>query len=60
MVYQTKAVNKLRGLGTEIPDEILSGISPYWTEHFNRFGVFQLDMQKAMAEIEYDLVNSEI
>lgn len=60
VVYQTKAVNKLRGLGTEIPDEILSGISPYWTEHLNRFGVFQLDMQKVMAEIEYDLVNSEI
>jgi TnpA family transposase len=60
VVYQTKAINKLRGLGTEIPNEILSGISPYWTEHLNRFGVFQLDMQKMMAEIEYDLVNSEI
>ncbi len=60
VVYQTKAINKLRGLGTEIPDEILSGISPYWTEHLNRFGVFQLDMQKMMADIEYDLVNSEI
>lgn len=60
VVYQTKAVNKLRGLGTEIPNEILSGISPYWTEHLNRFGVFQLDMQKIMAEIEYDLVSSEI
>jgi TnpA family transposase len=60
VVYQTKAINKLRGQGIEIPNEILSGISPYWTEHLNRFGVFQLDMQKMMAEIEYDLVNSEI
>lgn len=57
VVYQTKAVNKLRGLGTEIPDEVLSGISPYWTEHLNRFGVFQLDMQKMIADIEYDLVD---
>jgi TnpA family transposase len=55
VVYQTKAVNKLRGQGIEIPDEILTGISPYWTEHLNRFGVFQLDMQKMMPEIEYDL-----
>jgi TnpA family transposase len=60
VVYQTKAVNKLRSLGAEIPNEILTGISPYWTEHLNRFGVFQLDMQKMMAEIEYDLVSSEI
>lgn len=60
VVYQTKAINKLRSLGTEIPNEILSGISPYWTEHLNRFGVFQLDMQKMMADIEYDLVNSGI
>ena len=58
VVYQTKAVNKLRGLRTEIPNEILSEISPYWTEHLNRFGLFQLDMQKMMAEIEYDLIGS--
>lgn len=60
VVYQTKAVNKLRSQGIEIPDEILSGISPYWTEHFNRFGVFQLDMEKAAAEIEYDLQRTNI
>ena len=60
VVYQTKAINKLRGQGIEIPNEILSGISPYWTEHLNRFGLFQLDMQKMMAEIEYDLVTSDI
>lgn len=57
VVYQTKAINKLKQQGVEIPDEILSGISPYWTEHLNRFGVFQLDMNKAMSEkIEYDLL----
>jgi TnpA family transposase len=60
VVYQTKAVNKLRKQGIEIPDEILSGISPYWTEHFNRFGIFQLDMEKAAAEIEYDLQRTNI
>jgi hypothetical protein len=43
-----------------IPNEILSGISPYGTEHLNRFGVFQLDMQKMMADIENDFVDSKI
>ena len=57
MVYQTKGINKLKAEGVEIPDEILSGISPYWTEHLNRFGMFELDMQKATAEIEYDLID---
>jgi hypothetical protein len=60
VVYQTKAVNKLRGQDVEISNEILSGISPYWTEHLNRFGMFQLDMEKTAAEIEYDLISSEI
>lgn len=59
-VYQTKIINKLRGQGIEIPNEILSGMSPYWTEHFNRFGVFQVDMEKRISEIEYDLIDSTI
>lgn len=29
VVYQTKAINKLRSRGIEIPDEVLAGISPY-------------------------------
>ena len=30
--------------------------SPYGTEHINRFGIFQLEMEKLAAEIEFDLV----
>jgi len=60
VVYQTKAINKLRQQGVEIPSEVLSGISPYWTEHINRFGIFELDMQKSIPEIEYDLLDIEI
>lgn len=55
VVYQTKGINKLRAEGIEIPSEVLPGISPYWREHLNRFGIFDLDMQKRAAEIEYDL-----
>ncbi len=60
VVYQTKAINKLRSQGIEIPDEMLAGISPYWTEHINRFGIFQLEMEKKIAEIEYDLVTEAV
>jgi len=35
-------------------------MSPYWTEHLNRFGMFQLDMGKTAEEIEYDLQKSDI
>lgn len=56
VVYQTKGINKLRNQGIDIPDEILASLSPYWTEHFNRFGIFQLDMDYNKTEIEYDLV----
>lgn len=60
VVYQTKGINKLRSQGIEIPDEILVGLSPYWREHLNRFGMFQLDMDKIASEIEYDLYKSDI
>ena len=55
VVHQTKGINKLRDQGIDIPSEILSGISPYWREHVNRFGEFQLDMGKLRPQIEYDL-----
>lgn len=35
-------------------------MSPYWTEHLNRFGMFQLDMEKIASEIESDLQTSDI
>jgi len=60
VVYQTKGINKLRAEGVEIPYEVLPGISPYWREHLNRFGIFDLDMQKRAAEIEYDLAEPNI
>lgn len=60
VVYQTKGINKLRAAGVEIPDEVLPGFSPYWTEHLNRFGLFDLDMRKIAAEIEYDLAEPNI
>ena len=55
VVNQTKAVNLLRGQGMTIPDAVLSGLSPYWREHINRFGIFSVDMNREAEEIQYDL-----
>ena len=52
---QTKAINKLKDQEIDIPIERLSGIAPYWTEHISRFGMFNLNMEKTMADVEYDL-----
>jgi TnpA family transposase len=60
VAFQTKAVNKLRETGVKIPNDILSGISPYWTEHLNRFGIFDLNMDNLVPNIEHQLINSEI
>ncbi len=60
VVYQTKGINKLRAQGIEIPNEILAAMSPYWTDHLNRFGIFQLDMENEADEVEYGLVDSKI
>lgn len=58
VAYQTKGINKLRAQGVEIPNEILVGMSPYWRDHLNRFGIFQLDMEKRTDEVEYGLISS--
>lgn len=60
VVHQTKAVNKLRQDGMEIPNEVLNGFSPYWRDHINRFGKFTLDMNRSSAEIDYNLAELEI
>ena len=55
---QTKAINKLRGEGVEIPDQVLADLSPYWTENINRYGMFELNTNRAIEEIEYDLIDN--
>jgi hypothetical protein len=60
VAHQTKAVNKLREKGVDIPDDVLSGFSPYWRDHLNRFGVFALNMDKTNDSIEYSLRKKKI
>ena len=46
-VRMTEALERLRdrGKGYLITDEAMSGISPYLTEHINRFGDYEFDME---------------
>ena len=43
-----KALDAVRadGLGDAITDEALAGLSPYLTEHINRFGDYVLDLTR--------------
>ena len=60
VAHQTKGINKLLASGMDIPNEILSGFSPYWQDHINRFGAFPLEMKKKMEKIEYRLCNTSV
>lgn len=44
------------GSGLEIEDEVLEHFSPFRTEHINRLGIFQLNIDKAPMDLEYNLV----
>jgi TnpA family transposase len=52
----TKVINDLRSGGLELSNDILEHLSPFRTEHINRLGVFQLDIEKTPMELEYKLV----
>ncbi len=47
-VNMTRALDAIRadGLGDAITDEALAGLSPYLTEHINRFGDYVLDLTR--------------
>ncbi len=47
-VGMMRALDALRadGLGDAITDEALAGLSPYLTEHINRFGDYVLDLSQ--------------
>lgn len=54
----TKVINDLRNEGTEINEYILRELSPYRTDHINRFGIFPLNMNKETIDLEYKLVKN--
>lgn len=52
----TKVVNELKREGEIIEDEVLAGLSPYLTGHINRRGIFVLDFNKEVIDLEYGIV----
>ena len=34
--------------------EAISTLSPYWTQHVNRFGIYDLDLNRHPKPLDYD------
>jgi len=53
-VYSISLVlNEYVNDGYKLTDEILSGLSPYITQHINRFGKYELDLNRKPNDIDY-------
>jgi hypothetical protein len=51
----TRVINHLQDAGEDVPETVLARISPYLTEHINRFGDYVLNMDRKPAQPAYDL-----
>ena len=52
----TRAAKKLKNEGYELSAEVLAVLSPYQTEHINRFGHYRLNWKRKSLTPEYKLV----
>ena len=50
--YYSLAVARLRGQGRDIPDEVLTHISPAHSENINFFGVITVDVDAELAKLD--------
>ncbi len=51
----TRLLNQFAQEGQEFDDATLAHISPYITEHINRFGDYVLDMERIQPPLTYDI-----
>lgn len=49
----TGLVQKLEQRGESVPEDALSAISPYLTEHINRFGDYTLNLDRKPPQPDY-------
>lgn len=42
--------------GYKLTDEMLSDLSPYITQHINRFGKYELDLDMKPTELDYTVL----
>ena len=50
--YYQLAVQELRAMGRDVPDEILARISPAHGENINFFGVITVDVEAELARLD--------
>jgi len=51
----TRALSTLAHAGYEIDEDAVTALSPYGTEHINRFGRYNLDLTRMPPAIDYDV-----
>ncbi|MGW4968278.1 Tn3 family transposase [Nonomuraea sp. NPDC004186] len=50
--YYSLAVRQLRAAGRDVPDELLTHISPAHSENINFFGVITVDVEAELAKLD--------
>ncbi|WP_373538752.1 Tn3 family transposase [Chamaesiphon sp.] len=51
----SRILNELRQEGYPLDTDAVATLSPYWTQHVNRFGVYDLNLDRCPPPIDYDL-----
>ena len=55
VVRMTQGLQSLINEGYTVTPEMISVFSPYWTEHINRFGIYQVRLDRIPQPITVDL-----
>lgn len=51
----SRILNELMQEGMKIEPETIAALSPYWTQHINRFGRYSLDMDRCPPAIDFGM-----
>jgi hypothetical protein len=51
----SRILHELRQKGYPLEPEVVAALSPYWTQHVNRFGRYDLNLNRCPPPIDYDL-----
>ena len=51
----SRILNELKQEGYPLESEAIAALSPYWTHHVNRFGLYDLNLNRRPPPIDYDL-----
>lgn len=54
VVEISRILQELRVEGFPLDPEAVSTLSPYWTQHVNRFGIYDLDLNRRPKPLDYD------